>query len=114
MELKSAFSGAEKNNKDGFREPKRHGSKAVFGHGGPLLVLGSGQRKDYGPYTEDRNLIKYGRALNSDEIPGYIDEESFPGRYAASPGNAEKAAEKLCTGSFLLVHNSDPLRTGGQ
>jgi len=74
--------------------------KAVMATEGPLLVLaGAGSGKTTVLIQRVANLIKYGRASDSDEIPSFIDEDDvfFLERYAASPDEAEReAAEKLC------------------
>lgn len=74
--------------------------KAVMATEGPLLVLaGAGSGKTTILIQRIANLIKYGRASDSNDIPEYIDEAdvAFLERFIKSPDPAEReAAEKLC------------------
>ena len=83
-----------------FRGLNRMQLEAVFATEGPLLVLaGAGSGKTTVLVNRVANIIKYGRASDSDEIPPFVDEREveFLERFAASPNEEERAAaERIC------------------
>lgn len=74
--------------------------EAVFATEGPLLVLaGAGSGKTTVLVNRVANIVKYGRASDSDEIPPFVGESEveFLERFCSCPNEDEReAAEKLC------------------